>query len=185
MIVAVLAGGRGRRMGAPKPQVALGGLPLIAHPLAAARAAGLEAVVVAKPGTALPALDVPVWIEPREPSHPLCGLVAALERGPVVAVACDQPWVSAELLAALAAHPGAAVGLVAGRLEPFPGRYDPAQLPALRAALAEEASMRATLDALAPTRLDLTPFGDPVRLVASLNTPEDLAAAERYLGARA
>jgi hypothetical protein len=34
-------------------------------------------------------------------------------------------------------------------------------------------------------RLDLTPFGDPVRLVASLNTPEDLAAAERDFGARA
>ena len=46
----------------------------------------------------------------------------------------------------------------------------------LREALAEEASLRATLAQLAPTRLDLTPFGDPARLVASLNTPEELAA---------
>ena len=56
MIVAVLAGGRGRRMGASKATVALAGEPLISRPLAAARAAGLEAVVVAKPDTALPEL---------------------------------------------------------------------------------------------------------------------------------
>ena len=35
-LVAVLAGGRGRRMGAPKPLAELGGAPLIERPLAAA-----------------------------------------------------------------------------------------------------------------------------------------------------
>jgi molybdopterin-guanine dinucleotide biosynthesis protein A len=185
VIVAVLAGGRSRRMGAPKALVALGGAPLIARPLAAARAAGLEAAVVAKPDSRLPPLDVPVWTEPATPAHPLCGLIAALAHGPVVAVACDQPWLEPALLAALAAHDGPAVGEVAGRLEPFPGRYDPAQLPVLREALASEASLRRTLERLSPARLDLAAFGDPLRLVASLNTPEDLAAAERELGARA
>jgi molybdopterin-guanine dinucleotide biosynthesis protein A len=185
MIVAVLAGGRSRRMGAAKARIALGGAPLIARPLAAARAAGLEAVVVAKPGSDLPPLDVPVWLEPATPAHPLCGLVAALAHGPVVAVACDQPWLEPALLAALAAHDGPAVGVVAHRLEPFPGRYDRSQLPVLREALAAEASLGATLERLAPARIDLAPFGDPVRLVASLNTPEELAAAERELGVQA
>jgi molybdopterin-guanine dinucleotide biosynthesis protein A len=177
VIVAVLAGGRGSRMGGAKAMIALAGTPLIDRPLAAARAAGLDAVVVAKRDTELPE-GMRVWLEPDAPFHPLCGLVAALDHGgPVLAVACDQPWVTGELLTALAAA-GPAVAHVNGRDEPFPGHYDPSQLPVLRTALAEEASLRETLARLAPKRLDLTPFGDPERLVASINTPEELMEAE-------
>ena len=175
-LVAVLAGGRGRRMGTPKPLAQLDGAPLIARPLAAAAAAGLDAVVVAKPDTPLPALAVPVWHEPAEPVHPLLGVVTALARAaqPVVAVACDMPFVPPELLARLASGPEAAV-TVGGRLEPFPARYEPAALPVLRAALADGASVRATLAALAPATLEL----EDGRPLASVNTPEELAAAAR------
>jgi molybdenum cofactor guanylyltransferase len=180
--VAVLAGGRSRRMGAPKALARLGGAPLIARPLAAARAAGLPAVVVAKPDSPLPELDAPVIREPADPSHPLCGLVAALERhidDAVIAVACDQPWITAELLTALAERPEpVVVPRVGGRLEPFPGRYDASVLDALRTALAAEAPLRATLTALGAATIDLAPFGEPERLVASVNTPEQLAAAQ-------
>ena len=69
MIVAVLAGGRGSRLGGAKATALLAGEPLIAHVLRAA--AGFETVVVAKRATPLPAVDVPVWIEPDEPFHPL------------------------------------------------------------------------------------------------------------------
>jgi molybdopterin-guanine dinucleotide biosynthesis protein A len=173
-VVAVRAGGGGRRRGGAKPLAPLAGAPLIARVLEAAR--GFETVVVAKRDTALPALAEPVWIEPDAPSHPLCGLVYALERagGPVLAVACDQPWVTGKLLRELAAA-GPAVPWV-GRYEPFPGHYVPGQLPVLREALAAEASLRATLERLAPARVEV-----PVRLVASVNTPEELAAAERAL----
>ncbi|MDA0159475.1 NTP transferase domain-containing protein [Solirubrobacter ginsenosidimutans] len=172
MIVAVLAGGRGSRLGGAKPTAVLGGEPLLARVLRAA--SGFEPVVVAKRDTVLPPLDVPVWIEPDEPFHPLTGLVTALERGPCVAVACDQPWVTGELLSALMA--ARAVASVNGEYDPFPGYYDPAQLPVLREALTEEAGLRRTLARLAPPRLDVDP-----QLVASVNTPEALAAAERRL----
>jgi molybdopterin-guanine dinucleotide biosynthesis protein A len=174
-LVAVLAGGRGRRLGEPKPLANLGGEPLIARPLRAAAAAGLAAVVVAKEGTPLPALDVPVWREPDEPTHPLLGIVTALERAgrPIVAVACDQPFVTPELLARLAAGPEAAVR-AGGRLEPFPARYEPSALPALVAALDREAPVREALAALEPALIEVA----DERVVASVNTPEELAAAQ-------
>jgi molybdenum cofactor guanylyltransferase len=172
VIVAVLAGGRGRRMGTPKPLAQLAGAPLIERPLAAAREAGLEAVVVAKAGTPLPA-GLRVWHEPDEPFHPLLGIVTALEYagGPVVAVACDQPFVPAALLERLATGREAAV-TIGGRIEPFPARYEPAWLPELRDALEREAPMRATLAALGPATIEWD-----AAALRSVDTPEELAAA--------
>jgi molybdenum cofactor guanylyltransferase len=180
LVVAVLAGGRGRRMGSPKPLAPLRGAPLIERPLAAAAAAGLDVVVVAKAATPLPE-GLTVWHEPDEPVHPLLGIVTALERagGAVVAVACDQPFVPATLLARLAAGPEAAVR-VDGRIEPFPARYEPAWLPELRAALECSAPMRETLAALAPATID---WDDPGAL-RSVNTPAELAAAADEIGGR-
>jgi len=175
VIVAVLAGGRGTRMGGEKAMALFRGEPIVLRPLAAAREAGLEAVVVAKPETQLP--DVPVWHETETVSHPLAGLVAALERGPCVAVACDQPYVTPELLRALADHDGPAI---AAEGEPFPGRYEPSQLPVLRESLRAEASLRRTLARLAPAVL-----GAPRELCASVNTPEALAAAQQAPGGAA
>src|SRR4051794_3008552 len=148
-------------MGTDKAMVDFRGEPLIARPIAAARAAGLEPVAVAKHPLAL---DVPTWIDGHETSHPLSGLLTALEHGPVVAVACDQPFVTPELLAALAAHDGFAIP----KGEPFPGRYEPSEI--LVQALREEAPMRATLAKLHAVELDVEP-----RLVTSLNTPEEVA----------
>jgi molybdenum cofactor guanylyltransferase len=177
--VAVLAGGQSRRMGRAKALVAFRDAPLISYPLAAAREAGLAAAVVAKPGSELPPLDVAVWHEDEALTHPLAGLVAALAHGPAVAVACDQPFVPAALLAALAARSEPlVVGTVDGAIEPFPGRYEPSLLPALRDALARQASLRATIAALGAATIDLTSFGDPARIVASMNTPDAIAAAE-------
>lgn len=186
----VLAGGRSSRMGSSKAAALLGGRPLAAWVLDAAAEAGLEAVLVAKPETGLPALDVPVWLEPAQPSHPLAGLVAALERAApraVVALACDMPFVPAGLLALLAELEPAAAAVapsVDGRLQPFPARYGPAALGALRAGLEQEAAVRKVLAGLSPVLVDaerLAAFGDPGRMLTSLNDPAALARAEASL----
>ncbi len=109
-LVAVIAGGRGRRLGGEKALVELGGRTLISYPLQAAHGAELEALVVAKRDTTLPPVHAPVLREPDQPRHPLCGVVAALQhvraagrsRRPVLVVACDMPFVSAALLGWLA-----------------------------------------------------------------------------------
>jgi molybdopterin-guanine dinucleotide biosynthesis protein A len=186
-IGAVLAGGRGRRIGGPKARVELGGRALVDYPLAAFRAAGLETVVVAKPSTDLPALDVPVWTEPEEPSHPLAGIVAALSRGarPVVACGCDMPFVPPVLLELLAsADDPLVVPLYHGRLHPLVARYVPSLVGRLEEALGERRPLQETVRELEPRVLDETELrrvGDPERLLFNVNTRADLARAEAML----
>jgi molybdopterin-guanine dinucleotide biosynthesis protein A len=177
-LAVILAGGLSRRMGAPKAVVALGGRPLLAWALAAAAEAGLDAVVVAKPGSPLPPVDVPVCAEPELPVHPLTGLIAALERAApraVVASACDMPFVPPALLARLAALDAVAAA-PAG--EAFPARYSPAALPVLRAGLAREAPLREVLADLDP---EVVVVEDPARALLGVNDRETLARAEARL----
>jgi molybdenum cofactor guanylyltransferase len=177
-LAVVLAGGRSRRMGAPKALVELGGRPLLAWALAAAQAAGIDAVVVAKPGSALPPLEVPVWAEPERPAHPLAGIVAALERAApraIVVLACDMPFVPPDLIARLAALDAVAA---APPGEAFPARYEAAALPVLRAGLAREAPLRAVLAELTP--IELAPRGAAHALLG-VNDPAALARAEALL----
>jgi len=187
-IGAVLAGGRGSRLGGAKATVELGGKPLIAYPITALAEAGIEPVVVAKRGSELPPLPCRTVWEPEEPRHPFTGLVSALRdagQRPLVAVACDMPFLTPALLSHLAA---AGEPLVLpesdGELHPFPGRYEASLLPALEQALAAGEPLRHTLERLQPRRLgaeQLGQLGPPEQLLFNVNTPSDLERARRLL----
>jgi molybdenum cofactor guanylyltransferase len=187
VVGAVMAGGRGTRMGRPKAAVELGGRPLIAYPLAALAGAGLEAVVVAKRDTPLPELEVTVWHEPNEPAHPLCGILAALEQAgrPILACGCDMPFLVPKLLLHLATRSRPlVVPRAGGRLHPLLARYGPALLDPLGRALDSAEPLHEVVSRLDPFLVDehaLRRFGDPERLLFNLNTPEDLARAEDLL----
>jgi molybdenum cofactor guanylyltransferase len=176
--VVVLAGGRGSRIGGDKALVQLAGRPLISYALDAARSAGLDAVVVAKSTTKLPPLQVPVILEPDAPTHPLLGVISALEQHPVIiAIPCDMPLLRPEELAALAAMTENLAMLWPN--QPFPSLYRRALLPQLREALEANHSMRATQgqSLLAPAVISSTDSSTQI----SVNTPEDLARAEAIL----
>ena len=178
---AILAGGLGSRIGGDKALVQLGGRPLITYPLAAAQAAGLDAVIVAKRHTKLPPLDVPVLLEPDAPTHPLLGVITALEQLPaVVALPCDMPFVRPADLAALAATPDDLATLWPD--QPFPSLYRRAVLPDLHAAVNANRSMR-SLHAHSHRVQAMSSSNDSAAQV-SINTPEDLAAAEEQLSRR-
>jgi molybdopterin-guanine dinucleotide biosynthesis protein A len=190
-LAAVLAGGAGTRLGGAKATVELAGRPLIAYPLAALAAAGIEAVVVAKPDTELPPLDAAVVREPAEPRHPLLGIVTALRHAAgraVLAVACDLPLVPPALLAELAAAPEPLVlAAPGGDPQPLLARYSPELLPELESALSREEPLRRTVAALSPRLLtdpDLARFGDPAELLLNVNDFSDLERAGDMLAAR-
>jgi molybdopterin-guanine dinucleotide biosynthesis protein A len=190
-IAAVMAGGRGARLGGSKALSALGGRPLICYPLAAAREAGLETIVLAKRSTPLPPLDEHVLYEPEHPRHPLCGVITALElaatRAPspaVLLLACDMPFLTSPLLAWLASLQGAAMAEVGGRLQPLLARCLPEHLTVLEAALTAQLSLRAAIAALAPAIVsepELSRFGSPERLCFNVNDADDLRRAEAWL----
>lgn len=187
MIGVVLAGGRGRRMGGSgrKASLSLAGRPLIARPVEAIAAACDRVAVVCKPSTQLPSLGTGVerWDEREERRHPLAGLAFALERAgeEVLVCAADMPFVGVEEFGAVReaarGEPGesAVVAEAGGRLEPLLGVYRPSALAALRAA-AEDARLTVVVERLEPVLVPL-----PVERVRSVNTPEELAAAEAEL----
>ncbi|MGH2836220.1 MAG: molybdenum cofactor guanylyltransferase [Solirubrobacteraceae bacterium] len=174
----ILAGGRGSRIGGHKALVLLGGRPLISYPIDAAQAAGLAVVVVAKATTNLPPLDIPLLLEPDEPTHPLLGIITALEHhAAVIAIPCDMPLLRSAELAALAAMPDDLATLWPN--QPFPSLYRRALLPQLREALEANQPMRAmqAQPLLAPASATSNDSAAQI----SVNTAADVARAEALL----
>jgi molybdopterin-guanine dinucleotide biosynthesis protein A len=189
VIGALLAGGAGRRLeGRPKAAVTLAGRPLAAYPASALAEICELVALVCKPDTELPDLPgVERWDEPAEPRHPVTGIVHALERArePVLVCAADMPFVTADACRSLVTSPSAAtagdgpaavVAIAGGVLQPTFGLYTAAALEPLREA-DPNGSLTAAVEALRPARVALPPA-----LVRSVNTPDDLAAAEAELG---
>jgi molybdopterin-guanine dinucleotide biosynthesis protein A len=184
MIGVLLAGGRGRRLGGrTKAAIEVAGRPLAAYPAAALAAVCDRVALVGKPSSELPHLPgVERWDEPDEPRHPLTGIVHALERAGHAVLVCgaDMPYVTADACATVIAGGGsahAAVAVAGGVVQPLFAVYAPAALDDLRAA-PPDARLTDTVESLQPHRVALPPA-----IVRSVNTPDDLAAAEAELAA--
>ena len=107
MVGVVLAGGAGTRIGGHKAGRTLAGRPLASYPAEALAEVCERVAIVAKPGTELPPLPgVERWDdEPAEPRHPRTGIAHALHRAgdAVLVCAADMPFVTADVLRAVAA----------------------------------------------------------------------------------
>jgi molybdopterin-guanine dinucleotide biosynthesis protein A len=174
-------------MGGSKPAATLGGRPLASYPAAVLAQVCERVALVCKPDTALPRIEgAERWDEPAEPRHPLTGIAYALERAaaPVLVCAADMPFVTPAACQSLIEAAGgagavdAAVAVAAGVLQPTFGLYALTALETLSEA-PEGAPLTDTVAALEPVRVALPP-----RLVRSVNTPEELAAAEAELAGR-
>jgi molybdopterin-guanine dinucleotide biosynthesis protein A len=185
----ILAGGRGRRIGGAKATVELCGRPLIEYPIRALRAALGEVAIMAKADTALPSLTgVAVWIEPTAASHPLLGIVHALhlaEGRPVLVCAADMPFVTAALVARIAAtDPGGAPAVVPvcdGQLQPLLALYMPAAAATLSPGVLDTtAPLRQAVAGLEPRLIEIDDWAE----FFNVNTPEDLLHASALLRGR-
>jgi molybdopterin-guanine dinucleotide biosynthesis protein A len=189
---AVLAGGAARRYGGrPKGLVELGGRRILDRVVdAVAAATGAAPLLVAN------APDGPAWrpdLRTVADVRPGCGSLGGIYTavvsgpGPVLCVAWDMPFVTAELLRALAE--GAAPYDVFlpesdGRrgVEPLCAVYGPACAPAIEQQLAR--GDRRAIGFHAAVRVGTLPlervreFGEPEELFFNVNSPADLERAE-------
>jgi molybdopterin-guanine dinucleotide biosynthesis protein A len=183
----VLCGGGGRRMGADKATILVGGRPLVR--VVAERLATFAEPVFLAPGVPgrLGALGYPEVADVVPDAGPLGGLAAGLEASPhplLAVCAVDMPFASPEvfrvLVRARRADEDAVVPVTARGPQPLHAVYAASALPAIRAAL-REGSLRA-LDLLADLRVrevgaEEWGAADPSgRFAVNVNRPEDLIA---------
>ncbi|GAB2462804.1 molybdenum cofactor guanylyltransferase [Jatrophihabitans fulvus] len=174
----VLAGGRGRRLGgADKPGLDVGGTPLLARVVEAAR--GAHTVVVVGPERSLD-LDVR-WCREEPPgSGPVAALAAALPltTAPRLTVlAADLPWIAPAVPLLLAAVPaGGRASLIDadGRENRLASAWERAALEDALARLptTRDASMRSLADGV-----PLTPVPDTGGWGDDCDTWDDVARA--------
>lgn len=184
---AVLAGGAGRRFGGDKTSAPLEGTTLLGRVASALTAAGLAPVVAI--GGPDPRPDGVTAIADRHPGEgPLGGVLTALEWSPrahTVVVAADLPLLDATTVRSLVhragARPGSvAVARAAGHLQPTCACWPRTALAPLRSSF--DAGERSIARALAG--LAVEPVDVPARVVADVDTPDDLARLIGAVGSR-
>jgi molybdenum cofactor guanylyltransferase len=178
---AVLSGGSSSRFGSDKTRAELGGSTLLDRVARALRDGGADPVV-AVGGDEHPGIDTVPDLHPGQ--GPLGGVASALrwsDAPRTVVVAADLPMLDPLTVAALAARsdqvPAAvAVARSSQRLQPTCACWPAGSLDAVCGALAGgERSVSRFLAGFA-----IEPVDVPDRVVADVDTPEELAAVARW-----
>jgi molybdopterin-guanine dinucleotide biosynthesis protein A len=195
----VLAGGASRRLGRDKAALPWTGTTLARRAAAVLAEACGEVVVAGPAGSAPTGIEA---VPDRFPGcGPLAGLHAGLERAggrPIFALACDLPFVEADLVRYLvafaearvgeASNEGAWVAADAGGMQPLCGVYSPAARAVAAARLrAGELEVRGFFAAIGGVAMPITAELDCYRpeLLLNLNRPDDLRRARRLRTANA
>lgn len=185
-VAGIFVGGQARRMGGrPKGNLeAAKGVTVVAALRRACEAAGARVLLVGKAASREPYAAeglLGVDDDPRA-EGPLAGLVALLanaKEGRAIALACDMPFVTGDLLARLAGDPSDAPVLAAkrgGTWEPFFARYDAAKVLPLAVAAARNGKLglQSLLDDAGAERFAMT--ADEERALVDWDEPGDLPA---------
>lgn len=190
--VAIQAGGESRRMGQDKALISFLGRPLIQRVIDRLSPIADEFIVTTNKPEAYQFLGLPLFPDLAPGRGALGGLYTALSAASqslVAVVACDMPFVCADLLASLrdavlAEDKDIAIPRLQGGLEPFHAVYRrEACLPHIQAALeADKWRVDAWFAKVGMRFFDqqeLLTYDPSLLCFSNVNTPEELAAAEQ------
>ena len=188
---AIIGGGAATRFGGrDKSRLVIGGLSIINRQVAALQPLVTEIFIVASQAERF--ADTP-WrvVADAFPGTGVVGAIAtalgATRADLVVTIACDLPFLPAALLARLiqlAAEPGADAAWVRtpSGPEPLIACYRTSAAAVIRQAIADGQLRAGALDQRLTIReigIDqLRTFGDPERLLANINSPDDLSTID-------
>jgi molybdopterin-guanine dinucleotide biosynthesis protein A len=197
-----MAGGRNTRYGSIKALEPVGGVRIIDRVIHAVQEVTRDIVLIANDAQSYESVGLPMRGDVRPDAAALGGLLTALlwaqelGRTGALAVACDMPFLSADLLRQLLRHadePGIDVAAPESGsrrgLEPLCAWYSTRVIPAIEAAIErEDLRLIAFHDQVIVRRIPLEEvrrFGDPELLFLNVNTREERERAERLLAERA
>jgi molybdopterin-guanine dinucleotide biosynthesis protein A len=194
LTVAIVAGGQSSRMGADKAFVQLAGRPLIAHLLDRVADLGqTETILIANRPADYAHFRLPVFTDVLPGKGSLGGIYTALRASQnpyTLALACDMPFVSPDLLRYLIGlAEGDAFDVIVPRVEGYPqglhAIYGRACLEPIRARLdADRLKVIGFYDQVRVRMVDETEyerFAPDGRAFFNVNTPEELAQARRWV----
>ena len=190
--IAVQAGGRSSRMGRDKALVPLGGKPLIEHVLARLEGFGDEVLVTTNRPEEYAFLGQRL-VEDADPGagalHGLSSALGAAQGDRVVLVGCDMPFVSRPLIEHMLqvdSEADVVVPRFGERLHPLHAIYAKSCSTPVREALAAGEKRMISFFPQVQVQIveqEVVEGYDPAGLsFFNVNTPEDLAEAERLLG---
>ncbi len=184
---AILAGGRARRLGGVnKGALPLGSSAIVDRQLEAIRTVATHIFVVGGAAEAWARRGLRVVPDELPDTGPLGGIWTALSQSPcdrTLILACDLPFVTATLLARIAAEPGDVVVPRSARgLEPLCAIYSARCLADIRSRIDRGALEASTL----PAGVDVVELGPEIvaaydpdgRLFLNVNTPHDYERAK-------
>lgn len=191
--VVIQAGGQSRRMGQDKGLLLLAGKPLVRHVIDRAGSLGDELWITTNRPQAYAFLGVPTASDPQPGLGALVGLRTALRaaRGDtVLVVACDMPFLQPNLLRYLLSRAAEADVIIprrGGEFEPLHAVYRRGCLGHVESALERGESRMISffpdVRLLTVEETDLAAYDPEGLSFFNVNTPNDLALAERRLRA--
>jgi len=189
----VIAGGKGRRMGAEKGLVQFGGKPLIMYPVGLLKQL-CSTVIISANSDAFDFLELPVITDKSQGGGPMIGIYSGLMAASaeyVLVLSCDMPFINTGLLQHLINSSDGANASVArhrGFTEPLCGIYRRDLTVTLESLIADgKFKLLAFLEEVNARYIEIDgslPFYNP-DLFLNVNTPGDLKRAEMLIAAGA